>query len=74
MKKHLSTADRIGRNLRDSAAANGLTQREVARRSGLHFVSVNRIFKGVHTPCLETLESLAKACGVPLEKIFANPS
>lgn len=70
MKKQPSIYDRVGRNLRAGAAAKGLNQREIARKSGLHFVSVNRIFQGRQLPPLETIEVLAKVCGVPLEKIF----
>lgn len=65
---------RVGRNLRAGADANGLTQVEVARKTGLHSVTVNRIFQGKQLAPLDTIEALCRACGVPIEKIFAKPS
>lgn len=71
MSKTLPIQDRFSRNLRNGLAAKGITQRELARRVGLHFVTVNRIFQGRQTPPLDTIERLAKTCGIPLEKIFS---
>lgn len=65
------------RNLRLNLAAictkKKITQRELARRAEVHFVTVNRIFQGVQEPTVGVAEKLAEAVGVPVEKIFSAP-
>lgn len=51
----------FGGNLRAARKRLGLTQEEVARRSGVHVTEVSRIEAGKRDPKVSTLERLAKA-------------
>jgi len=44
----------------------GLTQRELARRSGIPQPSISRIERGVISPTVDTLERLLRVCGMEL--------
>lgn len=54
----------FGRNLRAARERLGLTQEEVAQRSGVHATEVSRIEAGKRDPKVSTLERLAKAVEV----------
>lgn len=54
----------FGTNLRTARRRLGLTQEEVARRSGVHATEVSRIEAGKRDPKVSTLERLAKAVEV----------
>jgi transcriptional regulator with XRE-family HTH domain len=54
----------LGRNLRRARNQLGLTQEEVAERSGVHATEVSRIEGGKRDPKVSTVERLAKAVGV----------
>jgi DNA-binding XRE family transcriptional regulator len=56
---------RLGARLRELRLAAGLTQAELARRTGIHRPNIARVEAGRHTPSLETLARLASAIGVP---------
>lgn len=51
----------FGGNLRAARKRLGLTQEEVAGRSGVHVTEVSRIEAGKRDPKVSTLERLAKA-------------
>lgn len=55
----------LGRNLRHARDRLGLTQEQVAERSGVHATEVSRIEAGKRDPRVSTMERLAKAVGVP---------
>lgn len=54
----------FGSNLRAARERLGLTQEEVAQRSGVHSTEVSRIEAGKRDPKVSTLERLAKAVEV----------
>jgi transcriptional regulator with XRE-family HTH domain len=54
----------LGGNLRETCERLGLTQEEVAHRSGVHATEVSRIEAGERDPQVSTLERLAKAVEV----------
>lgn len=60
-------------NLSRICTKKGITQRELARLSSVHFVTVNRILKGTQEPTVGVAEKLADAVGIPVEKIFSTP-
>ena len=60
-------------NIVAACAKAKISQAELARRSGVHFVTVNRIFKGVLSPSVEICEKLAEAAGIQPEKSFSSP-
>jgi transcriptional regulator with XRE-family HTH domain len=51
----------LGTNLRDARKRLGLTQEQVAERSGVHATEVSRIENGKRDPRASTLLRLAKA-------------
>ncbi len=54
----------LGSNLRDARKRLGLTQEEVAERSGVHATEVSRIEAGKRDPRASTLQRLAEAVEV----------
>ena len=55
----------LGSNLREARTKLGLTQEDVAERSGVHATEVSRIEAGKRDPQVSTLLRLAKAVEVP---------
>lgn len=55
----------LGKNLRAARKRLGLTQEEVAERSGVQAGEVSRIERGKRDPQVSTLERLAEAVEVP---------
>lgn len=55
----------LGKNLRAARTRLGLTQEEVAERSGVQAGEVSRIERGKRDPQVSTLEKLAEALEVP---------
>src|SRR5947207_15195676 len=47
----------------------GLSQRELARRSGVPQPSISRIERGVGSPTVDTLERLLRVCDMELEPV-----
>ncbi|QQR90313.1 MAG: helix-turn-helix transcriptional regulator [Myxococcales bacterium] len=62
----------LGPRLKALRLQKGLTQAEVARRSGIHRPNIARVEAGRHTPSLETLRRLADAIGVSTAEILAQ--
>jgi len=54
----------LGTNLRDARLRLGLTQEQVAERSGVHATEVSRIEAGKRDPQVSTLRRLAAALKV----------
>lgn len=63
---------RLGARLRELRLAAGLTQAELARRTGIHRPNIARVEAGRHTPSLETLARLASAIGVPTTRVLSE--
>jgi predicted transcriptional regulator len=53
----------VARTLLHTRRRAGLTQRELARRSGIAQTTIARIESGVMDPRISTLETLLRACG-----------
>jgi DNA-binding XRE family transcriptional regulator len=62
----------LGERLRKLRLAAGLTQAELARRTGIHRPNIARVEAGRHTPSLETLNRLASAIGVPTARVLSE--
>jgi transcriptional regulator with XRE-family HTH domain len=54
----------LGSNLRDARKRLGLTQEEVAERSGVHPTEISRIEAGKRDPRVSTVRRLAQAVEV----------
>jgi DNA-binding XRE family transcriptional regulator len=63
---------RLGQRLRALRLAAGLTQAELARRTGIHRPNIARVEAGRHTPSLETLARLAAAIGISTTRVLAD--
>jgi DNA-binding XRE family transcriptional regulator len=63
---------KLGQRLRELRQGAGLTQAELARRTGIHRPNIARVEAGRHTPSLETLARLAAAIGVPTTRVLAG--
>lgn len=63
---------RLGARLRELRVAAGLTQAELARRTGIHRPNIARVEAGRHTPSLETLARLASAIGVSTTTVLTE--
>ncbi len=63
---------RLGARLRELRLEAGLTQAELARRTGIHRPNIARVEAGRHTPSLETLSRLATAIGVPTTRVLSQ--
>ncbi len=63
---------RLGQRIRELRLAAGLTQAELARRTGIHRPNIARVEAGRHTPSLETLARLASAIGVPTTAVLSS--
>jgi transcriptional regulator with XRE-family HTH domain len=57
------------RSLRQARLRSGLSQRDVARRSGVPQPNVSRIEAGAVVPRVDTLDRLLAACGEGLEAL-----
>ncbi len=55
----------LGANLRNARKRLGLTQEQVAERSGVHATEVSRIEAGKRDPQVSTLLKLARAVELP---------
>jgi DNA-binding XRE family transcriptional regulator len=60
----------VGRRVRDLRVRAGLTQAELARRTGIHRPNIARVEAGRHTPSLETVARLAEALGTSPARIL----
>jgi len=63
---------RLGARLRSLRKQAGLTQAELARRTGIHRPNIARVEAGRHTPSLETLTRLANAIGVSATQVLVD--
>jgi transcriptional regulator with XRE-family HTH domain len=57
-------------NLRAAMALRDITQQDLSKLSGIHYVTISRILSGSIEPTLDTCEKLAKAAKIEPEKIF----
>lgn len=66
----MALRDNVRENLRRRLESGDLTVTEVARRSGVHRVTIHKVLAGEFEPSLSLCESLAIAVGIEPEKIF----
>lgn len=69
----LALIDNFRHNLKDACKAKGISQADLARETGLHWVTISRILNGHLNPTLETCEKLAMAAGERADAIFLQP-
>ncbi len=59
-------------NLRTAMDRRKMSQQDLAKKSGVHFVTISRILSGVIDPSVETCEKLASAAGFSSPSIFSE--
>jgi transcriptional regulator with XRE-family HTH domain len=64
--------ERFAANLRRQRLANGLSQDQLAAKTGLHPSEVSRLERAVREPRLGTIAKLAHALGVSAAKLVAG--
>ena len=60
----------FGGNIKSLRLKKGLSQRELAKRSGLDVTYISGIERGVRNLSLKSLEKVAKGLGCPISKTF----
>lgn len=70
----MALEDNFRANLANACNRLGINQAELARRSGVHFTTINRILMGRASPTLEVCERLARAVGIQADKSFRSPA
>lgn len=68
----LTLSEVFRRNLRNALEDKGLTQRELAVRSGVSHVHICRILAGKHAPTLEICDALARGMKLSPEKLLSK--
>lgn len=59
----------LGKNLRAARKKLGLTQEDVAQRSGVQAGEISRIERGQRDPQISTVEKLADAVELPVGRL-----
>lgn len=65
---------RLGARVRDLRARKGLTQQEVADKSGLHITYIARVEAGKRNSSIRSLADLSKGLGVSLSELMEGLS
>jgi transcriptional regulator with XRE-family HTH domain len=60
----------FGAAVRQERSALGISQGELAKRSGLHRTYVSDLERGARNPSIESIEKLAQALDVSVAKLF----
>lgn len=69
----MSAIENFLENVKARTKSRNPSVTELARRIGLHRVSVHKLLAGQHEPTLSTVEAIASALGVPIQKLLAEP-
>jgi transcriptional regulator with XRE-family HTH domain len=62
----------VGRNIRAARRARGLSQWQLAERSGLSADFIGKIERGLTSPSIQSLHHIAEALSLPLSELFAG--
>lgn len=60
-------------NLKSAMDERGMDQQELARQSGVHYVTISRILTGKQDPTVSVCEKLAQAAGIRADLVFLTP-
>lgn len=71
-KNELNIKERFGLAIKQRRGELGISQEELAFRSGLHRTYISDIERGTRNPSLENIEKLAKALEISISTLFAN--
>jgi transcriptional regulator with XRE-family HTH domain len=68
----VSPEEQFARNLRSRRQAAGLSQEQLADRTGLHPTEISRLERAAREPRLGTILKLAKGLDIGIEKLIAG--
>jgi transcriptional regulator with XRE-family HTH domain len=68
----VSPEEKLGQNMRRHRVKNGLSQQQVADRSGLDKGQISRLERGLRQPRLDTIVRIARAIGVAPSKLLTG--
>ena len=68
----MTPEERFGANLRRQRLAKGLSQEQLAEKTGVHPSEVSRLERAVRDPRLSTILKLARGLGVSAAKLVAG--
>lgn len=60
-------------NLKAAMDDKGFDQQDLARQSGVHYVTISRILSGKQDPTVTVCEKLAAAVGIRADLAFLTP-
>lgn len=64
-------SEEIRKKFKKARKELGLTQKEVAKKAGIHFNHYNRIENGKASPSVEVTEKIAKALKIKSSEVFS---
>jgi transcriptional regulator with XRE-family HTH domain len=64
-------SSKVGDTLKEARKTAGLTQKEVAKRAGIHYNHYYRIENNLAEPTVEVVEKIAKVLNVKSSDIFS---
>ena len=67
-----TATDTLAHRLRSRLLLLGISQAELARRSGLSEMFVSRVLRGTHEPSARRLYSLAQTLGTTVDELLAE--
>jgi transcriptional regulator with XRE-family HTH domain len=68
----VSPEEQFARNLRSRRQAAGLSQEQLADRTGLHPTEISRLERAVREPRLGTMLKLARGLDIGIENLVAD--
>jgi len=68
----VSPEEQFARNLRSRRQAAGMSQEQLADRTGLHPTEISRLERAAREPRLGTMLKLAKGLDIGIEKLVAG--
>jgi transcriptional regulator with XRE-family HTH domain len=63
---------KIGEKIRALRKSNGLTQKQLAQKSGIAEITIRQYEKGDYEPKMEQLQKLAKGLSIPMEQLLTT--
>lgn len=66
----MTAEEQFAKNLRAARTAAGLSQDQLADRTGLHPTEISRLERAVREPRLGTILRLARGLGLPAEQLM----
>jgi transcriptional regulator with XRE-family HTH domain len=70
--RRVSPEEQFARNLRSRRQAAGMSQEQLADRTGLHPTEISRLERAAREPRLGTMLKLAKGLDIGIEKLVAG--